>query len=525
MIKETKYIFRRILIGVGIVLVLSLINSCKVKAYNISNNYASISKSNITTNSDWLELKTYNYVSFYKNNSNEHYAFCASFNNTCYEFWSYSSYIANNVGVLIASHSSNSNSTLYYSCAYLSEATLPKITAPAQFFDMTFYSNTSEYCISTKNSDNYINMSHYIAVDSNNNAMSGVNSGAYNQPSSIYQWYSTIEWNYYGNQYVSENNIIGVSPSPLIDSLQPLKVNQESYIVSYLFRPKFSIFDTDNYIYQYRVGINGSWLNISQNEEQITINNNNTIYFRILDKSNNELVDSQTFTITDIGFLNTNLNYSIDFSTDYETLENTNIISKYFVNINYLPKSSILKYQYQFVSEGSSLDNNNWVSLDSEVFSYNFETSLNGTLYARILDSEDIILTTNTFTITEIGKFAINNNDKKNKNFFDKISSSINFSGPISGIINIPINLIRVLSSAIASNTCTNYNLGSLWGTNLVIPCVNIKQHLGNSLYSTIDLICACVMIYYIFKMFGELYTNLLFMHKNPIQDLGRRGD
>ena len=319
MIKESKYIIRRILIGVGIVLVLGFLNGCKVKAYNISNNYSSISKSNITTNSDWLELKTYNYVSFYKNNSNEHYAFCASYNNTCYEFWSYSSYIANNVGVLIASHSSNSNSTYYYSCAYLSEATLPKITAPGQFFDMTFYSNTSEYCISTKNSDNYINMSNYIAVDSNNNAMSGVNSGAYNQPSSIYQWYSTIEWNYYGNQYVSDENII-VSTPPEFVSLHYNKIVNNNVITGAMFSPEFTTFDTDNYKYEYEWNNNNVWIPLTQNNQVLNFNANGDLRFRIVDKSDNSVIDSASFTITNIMQINdNNVNYDIKFDYKFMT--------------------------------------------------------------------------------------------------------------------------------------------------------------------------------------------------------------
>lgn len=476
MIKDTKYIIKRILIGVGIILVLSFIRGNKVKALEVCNfsktNCVDINDNQIPQYCVGKKLYFYSSLPTY------------TLRGSCSSSTQDSIYNLNNSPLTVQNFISSDNTDVW---------------------ELNLNTKLMTYKGTTSQGYGFFNPSYPI-----------------NSPDSYYMY---SDFNLYGTNDKSQPIYIVPPTTSSIESLQALKINQESYIVSYVFKPKFSNFNIDSYIYQYRVGNNGTWLNISQNEEQITINNNNTIYFRILDKSNNEVVDSQTYTITDIGTLNNELNYSIDFSTDYETLENSNIISKYFVDINYLPKSSILKYQYQFVLDGSFLDNNNWNSLDPEVFSYNFETFQNGTLYARILDNEDNVLTTNTFTITEIGKFAINNNNKKNNGFFNKISSSINFGGPISGIINIPINLIKTLSTSIASNTCNNYNLGSLWGTTLFLPCVNIKQYLGDSLYFTIDLIIACVMIYHIIKMFGELYTNLLFMQKNPIQDLGRRGD
>ena len=62
--------------------------------------------------------------------------------------------------------------------------------------------------------------------------------------------------------------------------------------------------------------------------------------------------------------------------------------------------------------------------------------------------------------------------------------------------ILFPINFFTMLFSSMTSDTCVSYNLGNLYGTNLVLPCINYKQYIGDVLYSIIDIIMGTALMF-----------------------------
>lgn len=83
-------------------------------------------------------------------------------------------------------------------------------------------------------------------------------------------------------------------------------------------------------------------------------------------------------------------------------------------------------------------------------------------------------------------------------------------SGVINQLVQMPITLLNSVVNGLTSS-CSPYNLGSLFGTDLILPCVNMSNILG-SLWTLIDVIISGIFIF-IFggrcvKIFND-FTNL----------------
>ena len=86
---------------------------------------------------------------------------------------------------------------------------------------------------------------------------------------------------------------------------------------------------------------------------------------------------------------------------------------------------------------------------------------------------------------------------------FDDDSTS-----PISDLLTMPITLLQAYIDGF-SNTCQDINLGQLYGTYLIIPCINIEEYLGSSLWSLIDTLFSIFMIYNIAMLCITIYEGI----------------
>lgn len=77
--------------------------------------------------------------------------------------------------------------------------------------------------------------------------------------------------------------------------------------------------------------------------------------------------------------------------------------------------------------------------------------------------------------------------------FFDDIGLSDDT--PVTNLLLIPITLLSAFNSGV-SGTCQPVSLGTLYGTELVLPCINLEQRLGSDLWAIIDDITAIFIIY-----------------------------
>lgn len=96
--------------------------------------------------------------------------------------------------------------------------------------------------------------------------------------------------------------------------------------------------------------------------------------------------------------------------------------------------------------------------------------------------------------------------------FKDKIATN----GVITQLVGLPVTLFtKVLNSV--NGTCSSYNLGSLFGTDLVLPCVNIETYLGSSLWGVIDVLISGLFVYTISKKFIKVFENMSSMNEGDV--------
>lgn len=510
--RDLKYIIKRILIGVGIILVLSFFRGNKVKALEdvSSGNLLNVPFSVVWNSSDYTLIANNNAKWVYRQNNTNNIVACYSIGPDCEVILFDNFPQFKNLGISLYTGdlygSSPNNIDIF-----LTSDSLPTANSGSNF-TYNFLSSGLYFNFKFNSSSN--SSSHLYLLNSNELTPTTYSSRT------NYKYYSNISWTPYSGK---TSTIIDYSPvSSSIESLQPTKITNNNVITGYIFRPKFTNFNTDNFVYQYKVGKDSTrWLSLNSNEQQIKINNNIELYVRIKDISSNDIIDSQTFTITDIGTFASEQDYNITFSGEYRTenflndnisSKSQSIIQEYQIYVDYIPKASILKYQYQYVNEGDSLDSNNWQNVaSSDNGSFTYVASENGTLYARILDSSDNVLKTATFTVNNIGLLAFDSNENGVNNFFTKLSNKIGYGGPISNLFRIPIDILNKIYSY-SSSSCSPYKISTLLGTDFILPCYNFREIFGNTYYTIFDSLLCFILSLCLFKFVRNIYDKFINM-------------
>ena len=109
----------------------------------------------------------------------------------------------------------------------------------------------------------------------------------------------------------------------------------------------------------------------------------------------------------------------------------------------------------------------------------------------------------------------INNlNDSINSDTVDNPASdissfnnSIASNGVITSLITLPITLFQSVINNI-NGTCSSFNLGSLYGTNLILPCIEVSDFIGSNLYSILDILFSGFFIYKIARKMIKVFNN-----------------
>lgn len=90
--------------------------------------------------------------------------------------------------------------------------------------------------------------------------------------------------------------------------------------------------------------------------------------------------------------------------------------------------------------------------------------------------------------------------------------------GPVADLLLLPVTLFGAFYSGF-NGTCASYNLGSLMGHNIVLPCINLRNILGSELYGIIDVAISLFMIYNIILMCIDIFDRIT-SFEDPFNDL-----
>lgn len=94
--------------------------------------------------------------------------------------------------------------------------------------------------------------------------------------------------------------------------------------------------------------------------------------------------------------------------------------------------------------------------------------------------------------------------------FFDDFN--VDSNSPVSDLLTMPITLLQAYIDGF-SGTCRDINLGRLYGHNLIMPCINPGSYLGTELWSLIDSLFTIFMIYNIAMLCITIYEGITSLH------------
>lgn len=98
--------------------------------------------------------------------------------------------------------------------------------------------------------------------------------------------------------------------------------------------------------------------------------------------------------------------------------------------------------------------------------------------------------------------------------------SGVNASdGPISNMVLMPITLLNAYINGI-NGSCTSFNLGNLYGTDIIFPCIDISNYLGSTLWNIIDVLFSGFMIFMIGKKFVKIFNDFTNLKDNQVDEL-----
>lgn len=91
--------------------------------------------------------------------------------------------------------------------------------------------------------------------------------------------------------------------------------------------------------------------------------------------------------------------------------------------------------------------------------------------------------------------------------FLDDITPDYS-NNPVSDLITMPITFLQTLNNN-SSGSCVSWDLGSLLGTNLTMPCIDLNHVLGSRLYNLIDMAICLFLAYNLGLMCVTIWNNI----------------
>lgn len=98
--------------------------------------------------------------------------------------------------------------------------------------------------------------------------------------------------------------------------------------------------------------------------------------------------------------------------------------------------------------------------------------------------------------------------DSNTTGSLNDLSKRLPTNSVISHLLLLPVSLFQNIVNSI-NGTCSSFNLGSLYGSNLTLPCINIESLIGNTLWSVIDILFCGAFVLVIRKKFVDIFHNL----------------
>lgn len=210
------------------------------------------------------------------------------------------------------------------------------------------------------------------------------------------------------------------------------------------------------------------------------------IYQDLSTSTNVPMNDVYNFTC----YMNTNINYNnieLVINQDYATSDN-----------NYVQKSCRYGISTKLTIDYFFNDNSNVVS------AINNNTQVQQDVKNNTKETNDLIKNDNV----DGASSSANTWNSKNAS-----------NGVITQLLTLPITLLNAIVIGIQTS-CSSFNLGNLFGTDIVFPCINLSNLIGSTLFTTIDLLISGFMIYNISKKLIKIFNDFTNLKSNQIDEI-----
>ena len=169
---------------------------------------------------------------------------------------------------------------------------------------------------------------------------------------------------------------------------------------------------------------------------------------------------------------------------------------------------TIYKYGFQWLpyTESTPVTTNTSQYLISKIFYFDNSNSYT---------SQIVQNTTNINNSINDSSIDNNNTSSSTTSWGNKNATN----GTITSLLTLPISLLQAIVNGIQSS-CSSFSLGSLFNTNITLPCINIGNLIGSGLWSTIDILFSGFMILAIGKKLVKIFNDFTNLKTNQVDEL-----
>lgn len=140
--------------------------------------------------------------------------------------------------------------------------------------------------------------------------------------------------------------------------------------------------------------------------------------------------------------------------------------------------------------------------------------------FEQVLESVSIVGPYCTNKIDDLNNNLTSDNvdDSSIANAFNDFNDYLDDNSTITQLLTLPITLFTAILNNV-NGTCQPFNLGVLYGENLILPCIDVSQYLGSTLWSMIDIIISGFAIFAISKKMIKVFNNFSSLKEGDVID------
>lgn len=212
--------------------------------------------------------------------------------------------------------------------------------------------------------------------------------------------------------------------------------------------------------------------------------------------------------------------------TDYvvEDSSNYNEVSQMSYNV---------EYTCEFSPEANFTSIAFMTLTDATLLTSNLTIMSSGMTVEEVVNNQDIINNANNNQgqtnqrLDEVNDNlnSIDNTLKDDSTDNDKVEDTFSIiedrmakNGTITNLVILPVTLFSKIANSV-NGTCQDFSLGELFGNEISFPCIDVSNYLGDTVWSTIDILFTGFFIFVISKKMMKVFDTFTSLQEGDILD------